>query len=205
MTLNKSFKASLRAKHLPKDGSEAEIREVRRSSRNKSLTLPLHSLDLKHRGFLSSLQMRICYHVDVGRVLVTERSFNLGETVLSAAIDAHPLLDEKDLKKLVGANLIETGCFIRVPRKKVILFNKKFDINDPVKKDLWYLLNHSSYKANCEIKVADNKLIVQAKRNIKIFEPLTWAYNSDFFDKDEDPICLPSQVIIDLSTLSPSN
>jgi hypothetical protein len=206
-TPRKSVKSSDSKTSIPRNSQPSlhtSAAQTRAPSRFRSIILPVHPLDLKHRDFLSSLQMSICYHSDVGRVLVTERTFSRGETVLSAKMDAYPMMDEQDLKKLVGEKLIETGCFIQVPRKKLVLFNKRFDLKDPVKNhnDLWYLLNHNSHKPNCELKVSDDGLIVQAKRTITHFEPLTWAYNSDFFEKHENPISLPSHVVIDRTTIS---
>ena len=166
------------------------------SSRFRTSSLPLSPLDAEHRALLGAIGLRICMHADVGRVLVTSRNFSTGSAVIVCKVDSFDNLSEDDLTELIEPTH-PSGAFIHVPRLERVFYNKKFSESDPVASgDIWYLVNHSD-NPNCELKAVSWGIIVRAKKNIRKDEPLTWAYNSGFFDKSDKKIDLPSTILPD--------
>ena len=168
----------------------------------RSCILPLSPLDTQHRALLDALALRVCVHQDVGRVLVTSRSFEQGETVICSSVPSRIVESDDDISRFVPETDLP-GSFIIVPRLSRVFYNPQFNGSDPLcSGDAWYLVNHSD-TPNCELKAevkGSSRLVVRAKRALGENEPLTWCYNSEFFSSDEK-IDLPSRIIPDLGTV----
>jgi SET domain len=167
---------------------------------SRACMLPLHPLDIKHRQLVEALGLRICMHSDVGRVLVTSRTFESGDIVTFSNLTPYKISTEEELTALVKPT-DPPGSYLCVPRSGVVYYNPEFCADDPISSgDIWYLVNHSE-NPNCELKAHSHGLMIRARRRIKENEPLTWAYNSGFFGSADSKVDLPSIVVPDESTV----
>ena len=170
-------------------------------SNSRGCILPLSPLDITHRNLIEALGVRVCMHGDVGRVLVSSRTFFTGDIISFSPITSHKISTEDELSALVKPG-DPPGSYLSYPRTDLVYYNLNFDPKDPIGSgDIWYLVNHSDQRPNCELKAHSRGLMIRAKRTIKENEPLTWTYNSGFFDSTDVKIDLPNLVILDESTI----
>ena len=169
-------------------------------SSSRGCVLPLSPLDLKHRLLTDALGLRVCVHSDVGRVLVTSRSFEAGDIVTFSNLTTHAITTEEELALLIKPG-DPPGSYLCVPRSGLVYYNLEFCADDPISSgDIWYLVNHSD-QPNCEMKAHPQGLMIRARRKIRENEPLTWAYNAGFFGDADVKIDLPTIVIPDETTV----
>ena len=169
-------------------------------SSSRGCVLPLSPLDLKHRKLTEALGLRVCIHSDVGRVLVSSRSFEAGDIVTFSNLATHAITTEEELAQLIKPG-DPPGSYLCVPRSGLVYYNPDFCSDDPISSgDIWYLVNHSD-QPNCEMKAHGQGLMIRARRKIRENEPLTWAYNAGFFGSTDVKIDLPNTVIPDETTV----
>ena len=159
--------------------------------------LPVDPLDIKHRPQLACMGLRVCFHADVGRVLVSAREFADGEVVIYSKVLSTDVKTDEDVFKLVDASH-PSCCYLLVPRTKKLYYNRgTFSHEDPIESgDLWYLVNHST-RPNTEVLLRKNGIQLRAKRAIQPNEPITWTYPHGFFAKDEEAVDLPHKILPD--------
>jgi hypothetical protein len=139
--------------------------------------------------------MRVCYHFDVGRVLISTRTWDQGETVIYSKVRSFSVETDDQVLDLVDSK-DPTSCYLLVPRSKTLYYNKgTFSFQDPIQSgDLWFLVNHSP-RPNLEIVLRKHGIQFKAKRSIQPHEPLVWSYPSSFFGKDDNAVDLPQYII----------
>jgi len=166
-------------------------------SRFRMSVLPVDQLDYKHKEQLSCMGLRVCYHADVGRVLVSTREFKDGEALICSRVKSTNVTTDQDVFDLVDPSH-PSCCYLLVPRTKKLYYNVgSFSHQDPIQSgDLWYLVNHSS-RPNTEVILRSWGIQLKAKRCIQPNEPITWTYPHGFFGKDEVAVDLPQSVIPD--------
>ena len=166
-------------------------------SRFRMSVLPIDSLDFKHKEQLLCMGLRVCYHADVGRVLVSTREFKDGEALICSKVKSTDVRTDQDVFDLVDPNH-PSCCYLLVPRTKKLYYNVgSFSHEDPIQSgDLWYLVNHSS-RPNTEVILRSWGIQLKAKRCIQPNEPITWTYPHGFFGKDEVAVDLPQNIIPD--------
>lgn len=166
-------------------------------SRFRMSVLPIDPLDNKHKDQLICMGLRVCYHADVGRVLVSTREFKDGEAIICSRVKATDVLTDQEVFDLVDPSH-PSCCYLLVPRTKKLYYNVgSFSHEDPIKSgDLWYLVNHSS-RPNTEVILRSWGIQLKAKRCIQPNEPITWTYPHGFFGKDETAVDLPQNIIPD--------
>jgi hypothetical protein len=166
-------------------------------SRFRTSILPLHQLDTTHRDQLDCMGLRVCYHSDVGRVLVAYRAFQQGEIIINSRVSSFDVQTDAEVFEILKKDH-PTSCYLLVPRKKKLYYNRDtFSDVDPIRSDLWYLVNHSS-RPNLDIVLHPLGLRFRAKRAIQKCEPLMWTYPSCFFGRDETPVDLPQFLVPDI-------
>lgn len=171
-------------------------------SRFRTCVLPLDNLDLVHREQLSCMGLRVCRHLDVGRVLVTTRRFDDGEIVLYSRVPNFDVNSDEEVLGLIDPSH-PSCCYLLVPRTKKLYYNKgSFSDSDPISSgDLWYLVNHS-HRPNVEVLLTQHGIQFKAKRPIQANEPLVWTYPPCFFGKDGgESVDLPQNVVPDDSVI----
>lgn len=176
---------------------DMEFRTSSNMSRFRTSILPLHPLDNTHRIQLRSMGLCLCYHAEIGRVLVTTRGFREGEVVIYSNVPSFDVETDNDVSSLFNPSH-PSSCYLLVPRLHKLYYNKyKFNNDDPVSSgDLWYLVNHSS-RPNVEVILRKSGIQFKAKRPIHPNEPLLWTYPASFFSKDETPVDLPQFILPD--------
>lgn len=164
-------------------------------SRFRMGVLPIDSLDQWHRDQLHCMGLRVCYHFDVGRVLISTRAWNQGETVIYSKVRSFSVETDDQVLDLVDSK-DPSSCYLLVPRSKTLYYNKgTFSFQDPIHSgDLWFLVNHSP-RPNLEIVLRKHGIQFKAKRSIQPHEPLVWSYPSSFFGKDDNAVDLPQYII----------
>jgi hypothetical protein len=170
-------------------------------SRFRMTMLPLDKLDEIHREQLTCMGLRVCFHSDIGRVLVSSRSFEDGEILIYSRVTHFDVDSDPEVHELLRSDH-PSCCYLLVPRLKRLYYNRDtFSLADPIKSgDLWYLVNHS-IRPNVEVLLRDGGIQFKAKRNIQPNEPILWTYPPSFFGKDESAVDLPQHVIPDSSVL----
>lgn len=171
-------------------------------SRFRMTILPLDKLDAIHKEQLDCLGFRICYHGDVGRVLVSTRRFETGEIIIYSKVQATDVVTDDDVLNIVNP-ADPSCCYLLVPRIKKLYYNKgTFSHEDPVMSgDLWYLVNHST-RPNTEVQLRAHGIQLKAKNTIQPYEPITWTYPFGFFGKDEEAVDLPQNILPDDSVVT---
>ena len=166
-------------------------------SRFRMCVLPIDPLDHIHRLQLQCMGLRICRHLDVGRVLVSSRKFDDGEIVIYSRVEAIDVVTDNQVLDIIDPNH-PSCCYLLVPRMKKLYYNQEtFSHEDPVASgDLWYLVNHSA-RPNTEILLRKCGIQLKAKRIIQPNEPITWTYPHGFFGKDEVAVDLPQSILPD--------
>jgi hypothetical protein len=164
--------------------------------------LPVDGLDHQHRSQLSCMGLRICFHAEVGRVLVSSRMFEDGEVVIYSRVTTFNVKEDGEVFALLDP-AHPSCCYVLVPRLRKLYYNKEtFSHIDPVGSgDLWYLVNHSS-RPNVEVMLRDSGIQFRAKRTIQPNEAIVWMYPPSFFATDENAVDLPVNIIPD-STILP--
>jgi len=166
-------------------------------SRFRMSMLPVDRLDAVHRDQLQCMGLRVCFHADVGRVLVSSREFRDGEVVIYSKVLSSDVSTDEQVFNIVDPNH-PSCCYLLVPRTKKLYYNRNtFSHEDPIASgDLWYLVNHST-RPNTEVLLRKNGIQLRAKRNIQPNEPITWTYPHGFFAKDEVAVDLPQSILPD--------
>ena len=176
---------------------DTECRLSANMSRFRTSILPLHPLNEVHRSQLKSMGLCVCFHSEIGRVLVTARCFGEGEVVIYSKVSSFEVESDSDVLSLLNSNH-PSSCYLLVPRLKLLYYNRAtFNNDDPISSgDLWYLVNHSG-RPNVEVLLRKSGIQFKARRAIQPNEPLVWTYPATFFAKEETPVDLPQYVIPD--------
>jgi hypothetical protein len=166
-------------------------------SRFRLLVLPIDALDYKHKDQLKSMGLRVCFHAEVGRVLVSTREFKDGDVIIFSKVSSTDVRTDQDVMELVDP-CHPSCCYLLVPRTKKLYYNVGlFSYEDPIQSgDLWYLVNHSP-RPNTEVVLRPSGIQLKAKRAIQPNEPITWTYPHGFFGKDEVFVDLPQNILPD--------
>jgi hypothetical protein len=166
-------------------------------SRFRMLVLPIDPLDYKHKDQLKCMGLRVCFHAEVGRVLVSTREFKDGDVVIFSKVSSTDVRTDQDVLELVDPTH-PSCCYLLVPRLKKLYYNGgSFSDEDPIQSgDLWYLVNHSP-RPNTEVVLRSSGIQLKAKRAIQPNEPITWTYPHGFFGKDEVFVDLPQNILPD--------
>lgn len=164
-------------------------------SRFRMSVLPIHKLDYLHRDQLECMGFRLCFHADVGRVLVSTKKFDDGDIIIYSKVQAIDVDTDQDVIDILDPSH-PSCCYLLVPRRKKLYYNRgTFSDEDPVASgDLWYLVNHSA-RPNCEVQLRAHGIQLKAKHTIQPYEPITWTYPFGFFAKDEVAVDLPRNVL----------
>jgi hypothetical protein len=139
--------------------------------------------------------LRVCFHADIGRVLVSAREFVTGEVVIYSKVTSTNVLTDEDVLGIIDSTH-PSCCYLLVPRTRKLYYNKEtFSHEDPIASgDMWYLVNHST-RPNTEVLLRKHGIQLRAKRNIQTNEPITWTYPHGFFAKDEEAVDLPQNIL----------
>ena len=191
---------------LPVHTPTKALTKLRRKTNNDSTTnisrfrmtvLPVDPLDETHRDQLQCMGLRVCRHSEVGRVLVTSRSFEDGEAVIFSRVHSFDVDTDDQVLNMIDPTH-PTCCYLLVPRTRKLYYNRgTFCDADPIASgDLWYLVNHS-HRPNLEVLLRRDGIQFKAKRAIQANEPLVWTYPPSFFGKGETSVDLPQNVIAD--------
>lgn len=166
-------------------------------SRFRMSVLPVDALDSIHKDQLNCMGLRVCYHADVGRVLISTKEFMDGEVIIYSKVKSTDVRTDQDVFDLIDPTH-PSCCYLLVPRTKKLYYNVGlFSHDDPIKSgDLWYLVNHST-RPNTEVVLRSAGIQLKAKRIIQPNEPITWTYPHGFFAKDEEAVDLPQSIIPD--------
>ncbi len=166
-------------------------------SRFRMSVLPVDKLDRLHTRQLECMGLLICYHGEIGRILVSSRKIEDGEVLIYSQVSSFDVETDEDVVDIVHAD-DPTCCYLLVPRTKKLYYNKgNFSHEDPVASgDLWYLVNHSP-RANVDVVLRKRGIQFKAKRIIQPNEPITWTYPHGFFGKEERSLDLPQNVLPD--------
>lgn len=166
-------------------------------SRFRMSMLPVDILDKRHSAQLECMGLRICYHGDIGRVLVSSRRFEDGEVMVYSQVATHDVDTDDQVLSIVDPSH-PSCCYLLVPRTKKLYYNAgKFSHDDPVASgDLWYLVNHSP-RPNVDVVLRKRGIQFKAKRVIQPNEPITWTYPHGFFGADEVAEDLPQNIVPD--------
>lgn len=170
-------------------------------SRFRMTVLPTDPLDSIHRAQLHCMGLRVCRHLEVGRVLVTSRGFGSGEAVLFSRVKCFNVESDSQVLDLIDESH-PSCCYLLIPRTRKLYYNKgMFCPNDPIGSgDIWYLVNHSN-RANVEVILRKDGIQFKAKRAIQPNEPLVWTYPPCFFGKEGASVDLPQSVLPDESVI----
>lgn len=172
-------------------------------SRFRMGILPLDTLDSIHREQLHCMGLRICRHLEVGRVLISSRLIDEGEIVIYSKVRKFLVESDDQVSDLVDQR-DPSSCYLLVPRLKTLYYNKgTFSVIDPVGSgDLWFLVNHSN-RPNLDIVLRKHGIQFRAKRAIRPNEPLVWSYPHSFFGGDDDAVDLPKFILPEDSAYIP--
>ena len=164
-------------------------------SRFRMGILPIDRLDKLHRNQLICMGLRVCHHLDVGRVLISSRIIEEGDVVIYSKVRTFRVETDDQVFDLIDPKH-PTSCYLLVPRSGTLYYNKGvFSAEDPVASgDLWFLVNHSN-RPNLDIVLKKHGIQFRAKRTIHPNEPLLWSYPTSFFGKEESAIDLQQYII----------
>ena len=188
----------VRKKPEPTDGNEYHGT----MSRFRTSILPLDRLDAIHRVQLACMGLSVCFSAEVGRVLVTAKTFREGEVVIYSRVVSFSVSTDKDVLELFNEGH-PSSCYLLVPRLKRLYYNRDtFTDRDPIQSgDMWYLVNHSA-RPNVEVVLRKSGIQFKAKRTIYPNEPLVWTYPALFFGVNEQPVDLPQYLVPDRGVVS---
>lgn len=166
-------------------------------SRFRMSILPTDKLDGVHSRQLECMGLRICFHSEIGRILVSSRKIEDGEVLIYSQVPNFDVQTDDDVHGIIHPD-DPSCCYLLVPRTKKLYYNKgSFSHEDPVASgDLWYLVNHSP-RPNVDVVLRKRGIQFKAKRVIQPNEPITWTYPHGFFGKDEISLDLPQNILPD--------
>lgn len=164
-------------------------------TRTAVLDLPPDSLEVQHKDLLRAMGLRLARHPVCGRILVADRYFDGGDTIIHSKVSryfGHELTAFDALQQPGHPK----DALVLVPQEQngsaFLYYNRStFSWQDPIGSgDIWYLVNHST-NANTRLHASTAGLSFKALRKILRGEPITWRYPIEYFTSDDQIIDLP--------------